>query len=135
MAAKAVGLKTIFPDGTAGVHVLGDRNQLETALLILVSNSLDASCQGGNITLRTERRPPDTVLLTVEDEGCGISPEVALHLFEPFFTTKPSGKGTGLGLALAKSILAEHGGTIDLRKRPAQGAIATLTLPMYVASA
>ncbi len=135
MAVKAVGLKTIFTDGTAEARVLGDRNQLETALLILVSNSLDASCQGGNITLRTETRSPDTVLLTVEDEGCGIAPEVALHLFEPFFTTKPSGKGTGLGLALAKSILAEHGGTIDLREKPSRGAIATLTLPMYVGSA
>jgi len=134
LSAKGVTLRTQFRDGVTDIPVLGDRNQLETVLLILMSNSLDASLHGGTINLRIERCSPDTVRLEIADDGCGISPEVALHLFEPFFTTKPSGKGTGLGLALAKGILAEHGGTIEIRGQNGRGAIATVTLPAYEGS-
>ena len=117
--------------GMADLQVFADRNQLETVLLTLLSNSLDAMSPGGVIGLRILQISPSTVRVTIEDDGCGIPPSVAEHLFEPFFTTKPSGKGTGLGLALAKNIISEHGGAIELRARPGGGAIADVTLPVH----
>lgn len=117
--------------GITDLQVFADRNQLETVLLTLLSNSLDAMSPGGQIDLRVLQSSPSTVQVAIEDNGCGISPSVAEHLFEPFFTTKPSGKGTGLGLALAKNIIAEHGGSIELRARAGRGAIAEITLPIH----
>jgi len=131
VSAMGANLHVDLSDGIADLQVRADRNQLETVLLILLSNSLDASGKGGNINLRIAQPSALSVQLTIEDDGCGISPVAAGHLFEPFFTTKPSGKGTGLGLALAKNIIAEHRGAIDLRARPGRGAIATVTLPLY----
>ncbi len=117
--------------GLAGLQVLADRNQLETVLLTLLSNSLDAIGVSGKISLRVSQRTSSALELSIEDDGCGISPAIAEHLFEPFFTTKPSGKGTGLGLALAKNIIIEHGGTIALRPRDGGGTVAAVTLPVY----
>ena len=131
LTAKAVELDIRFAERLSNVHVLADRNQLETVLLILLSNALEVSSQQGTIGLRVDECLPSGIQLTIEDEGCGISPDVSSHLFEPFFTTKPSGKGTGLGLALAKSILIEHGGTVDLKARSGRGAVATVNLPVF----
>ena len=131
VSAKAANLHVDLSDGVADLQVFADRNQLETVLLILLSNSLDASAKGGHIRLRIAQPSPLSVQINIEDDGSGISPVAASHLFEPFFTTKPSGKGTGLGLALARNIVTEHRGTIDVRGRPGQGAIATVTLPVY----
>jgi C4-dicarboxylate-specific signal transduction histidine kinase len=65
----------------------------------------------------------------VADRGAGVDPGALPHLFEPFFTTKPLGEGTGLGLAVAHGIVAEHGGTLTAENRPEGGAVFTLRLP------
>ena len=129
--AKQIETYVALTDELARIQVLADRNQLETVLLTLFSNSLDALAPGGRIALSVNQHSLTTVVLTIEYNGCGIAPETAEHLFEPFFTTKPSGKGTGLGLALAKNIITEHGGAIELRSRTGQGAIASVSLPIY----
>ena len=131
VAAKAVNLHVDLAKEVADLKVLADRNQLETVLLILLSNSLDATSQGGDISLRITQPSSEFIQLTIEDNGSGISPLAAEHLFEPFFTTKPSGKGTGLGLALAKNIIAEHRGMVDVRGREGRGAVAAVTLPIH----
>jgi PAS domain S-box-containing protein len=112
-----------------GQFVFADRNLLETLLLTLLSNALDAVPAGGEIRLRC-RRSPGSVGFTVSDNGSGISPAHLEHVFEPFFTTKEPGKGTGLGLAIARNVVMEHGGTIAIESRPGEGTTATVELPL-----
>lgn len=66
---------------------------------------------------------------SVSDTGTGIDPETMKHLFEPFFTTKPTGTGAGLGLYIAKGIVAQHGGCIQVENNPDRGATFTVVLP------
>jgi len=112
-----------------GQLVFADRNLLETLLLTLLSNALDAVPAGGEIRLSC-RQSPGTVGFTVRDNGCGISPAHLEHVFEPFFTTKEPGKGTGLGLAIARNVVMEHGGTIEIESRPGEGTTAIVDLPL-----
>jgi polar amino acid transport system substrate-binding protein len=69
------------------------------------------------------------VLLRVEDEGSGIAPEHIPRLTDPFFTTKRESGGTGLGLSVSATIVAEHGGTLQFESEPGRGTVVTLTLP------
>ncbi len=117
----------------AGARVLADRNQIETLLLTLLSNALDAVSTGGEIRV-TCRQAEDQLIIDIADDGCGISDADLSHVFEPFFTTKPPGKGTGLGLAIARNIVAEHGGAIRLHGSPFGGAVATVQLPLWAGS-
>jgi signal transduction histidine kinase len=69
------------------------------------------------------------VHLEVEDTGTGIPPELLAHIFEPWVTTKALGKGSGLGLSIARQVVASHDGTIHAENRPSQGAMFTIELP------
>jgi PAS domain S-box-containing protein len=115
-------------DGIDGQTLLGDRNELETVLLILLSNAADAITTHGTIEIRGNRREHE-VEITIADDGCGISDEARTRIFEPFFTTKPVGKGTGLGLAIARQIVRDHGGTIRLDSGLGRGTQAVIVLP------
>lgn len=68
-----------------------------------------------------ESRAGEYVCLSVEDSGCGMSPEVCARIFEPFFTTKKAGVGTGLGLAMVQEIVASHGGFVRVDSEPGRG--------------
>ncbi len=72
----------------------------------------------------------DYVLITIEDSGPGIPPDILNKIFDPFFTTKPVGKGTGLGLALVQKVVEENGGIIDVESAPDSGAIFFIILPI-----
>jgi signal transduction histidine kinase len=101
-------------------------NQVWTNLL---DNAIDASPQGGEITIRT-RRDGDRIAVSFADHGTGISEEDQKHIFEPFFTTKPVGSGTGLGLDIARRIVeSKHGGEIAVETSP-QGTEFTVYLPL-----
>jgi signal transduction histidine kinase len=65
----------------------------------------------------------------VEDDGCGIEPEVLDRIFDPFFTTKPVGKGTGLGLAISYHIVKDHGGDIRVSSISGRGTSMTVEFP------
>lgn len=95
-------------------HVIdADEDQLQQIVLNLVRNALAATPRGGRITVRVESGgDPREVRLIVRDTGPGIPSEMQARLFEPFFTTRASEGGTGLGLAVVRAIVAEHGGTI-----------------------
>jgi signal transduction histidine kinase len=67
--------------------------------------------------------------IAVQDNGTGIAPEIKEKIFNPFFTTKPSGKGTGLGLFLARQIVEQHNGRIWAANNPAAGATFTVVIP------
>lgn len=134
LEAKRVHLGCEF-DGIAEQKVLGDRNELETLLLILLSNAADAVATGGNIRIAAQAAAEAKVEITITDDGCGIPPEALARIFEPFYTTKPVGKGTGLGLAIAKNIVSQHGGSIRLESGGGKGTRAIVELPAVPASA
>jgi len=113
-----------------GSQVCADRNLLETVLLILLSNALDAIPVGGRISVSCRRAPPGSIEVAVSDNGPGISPANLARVFEPFFTTKEPGKGTGLGLAIAKNFVTEHGGSIRIESEAGRGATAYIDLPV-----
>ena len=121
---------TVDSDEGRGQMVFADRNLLETLLLTLLSNALDAVSSGGEIRLQCRRGAPGTVGFTVSDNGCGIGAAHLEHVFEPFFTTKEPGKGTGLGLAIARNVVMEHGGKIEITSRVGEGTTAAVDLPL-----
>jgi two-component system NtrC family sensor kinase len=110
------------------VELLTDPVQLELALLNLITNSVDAMASGGKLTIRLER-VNDRLRLEIEDTGGGIPPELLAHIFDPWVTTKAQGKGSGLGLSIARQVIASHGGTIRAANRSDKGAVFTIDLP------
>jgi len=103
-----------------------DPAYMEQVVTNLVGNALEAVGPGGHVRVETgEQR--GGAQLTVRDDGPGIPPEVRARLFEPFFTTKQ--KGNGLGLAISRQIVADHGGAIEFHSSPDQGATFTVALP------
>lgn len=117
---------------TQATDILADTLQIEMALLNLVSNSVDAMPSGGQLTMRLSHAHAQ-IRLEVEDTGPGISPAVVGHIFEPWVTTKPRGKGSGLGLSIARQVILSHGGTIGVENRRGGGAAFTITLPAAAA--
>jgi len=126
--------------------VCGDQEQLTQVLLNLMRNALESMDEDGprnplqnRIVLRTRLETDFRVVhdqlgttrflrIEVLDWGCGIAPADAAQVFEPFFTTKP--RGTGLGLAVASRIVAEHGGTIRAEPNSPHGTCITVLLPV-----
>jgi two-component system NtrC family sensor kinase len=103
--------------------------QLNQVFLNLLMNACDALDGRGTIRIRTRAEAPG-VVLSFEDDGPGMPPEVLSRIFEPFFTTKAVGKGTGLGLSLSHGIVARHGGQMEVDSRPGEGARFTIRLPL-----
>jgi len=108
-----------------------DAAQVKQMLVNLVQNGLDAVAQGGRVSLGARRGTrPETVEITVRDDGCGIRPEDRRRLFTPFFTTKEPGKGTGLGLAIAHGVVKMHSGDITVDSEPGKGTAFSIVLPV-----
>lgn len=131
--AKGASLTVDAAEGR-GQHVYADRNLLETLLLILLSNALDAIPPGGQIWIRCQCDGAAHTGFTVSDNGCGIPAPQLQRVFEPFFTTKEPGKGTGLGLAIARNVVLEHGGTIRIESEAGAGTSAHVELPLAAAA-
>lgn len=106
-------------------------SQINQVFLNLVTNAAQATPEGrGTIVLSTRRQGDDQVVVTVEDDGAGIAPEVLPRIFDPFFTTKEVGKGTGLGLSIAYRIIEQHHGRIEVQSAVGKGTRFTVTLPV-----
>ena len=121
---------------------LGDAAQLQQVLANLALNARDAMPAGGVlgfsvVRLRADECGPpvevpasgDWLRLVVEDDGEGMPPDVLARIFEPFFTTKDVGKGSGLGLSQVYGIVRQHGGFVEARSEPGQGARFEIWLP------
>ncbi len=105
-----------------------DRVHLQQVVINLLDNAIDASAEGGCVTLRAWRT--DThVHLIVADEGAGIDPEWQGRVFDPFFTTKPVGEGTGMGLAICYGVVRRLGGVIEFESELGRGTEFSVTLP------
>ncbi|KAB2968252.1 MAG: HAMP domain-containing protein [Thermoanaerobaculia bacterium] len=115
----------------AGVPAIEcDAAQIHQALLAMVINALEATPEGGRVSVAAAPGAAGRVRLTISDSGRGIPPEVIEHVFEPFFTTKPQGSGVGLGLAIVYGIVERHHGTIDVKSKPGSGTVFTVELPV-----
>ena len=116
-----------------------DKGQLETALLNLIINARDAMPNGGGVTLQTANANPvgglgdsasdDYVMLSLQDSGSGIAPEVLEHVFEPFFTTKEPEMGSGLGLSTVWGFVQQSGGTAQIESTQGEGTMVRLYFP------
>jgi signal transduction histidine kinase len=124
------------------VHVEADPSQIRQVLLNLAFNARDAMPTGGELRLtlgcRAETdgaaspalaRAEHHAVLTVEDNGAGMSAAVHERAFEPFFTTKPRARGTGLGLAVVHGIVTGHGGSVRIETAEGRGTCVTVLLP------
>jgi two-component system cell cycle sensor histidine kinase/response regulator CckA len=105
-----------------------DPVQMTQVLISLAHNAVDAMPDGGVLVLASGSES-ECVWLELRDSGIGIAPEVLARACEPFFTTKDPFRHPGLGLALAKDTVAEHGGTLHLRSVPGEGTVARIDLP------
>ncbi|GIE90300.1 sensor histidine kinase [Actinoplanes regularis] len=108
---------------------LGALNQVFLNLLVNAADSLKETSERGEIRVST-RVEGDNAVIVFADNGPGVPEEIQPSIFDPFFTTKKVGKGTGQGLALARSVLDKHGGSIELHSTPGEGAVFTLVLPI-----
>ncbi len=107
-----------------------DANQIQQVILVLMVNASEAMPKGGRLEVTT-RLDPDSeqAVVRVKDTGCGIPPDVLPRIFDPFFTTKEDQNRTGLGLAVAHSIVEQHAGEISVSSTPGEGTEFKLALP------
>lgn len=136
-----IEIKTAFGPGT--IQAFADRAQLESAVLNLALNAQDAMPSGGHLTLSTELAAIDAdyralhpevasgayALISVTDDGEGMTPEVLEHAFEPFFTTKEVGKGSGLGLSMVYGFAKQSDGHVSIYSEQGLGTTVRIYLP------
>lgn len=116
--------------GTPGLKAWVSETEFKQVVLNLLTNALDASQDGDEISATLELHE-SKFTLTVIDQGCGMSDEVQKHLFEPFFTRRRDGKGTGLGLSITYRIVQDHMGSLKpYSAGPGKGSTLTLEMPL-----
>jgi signal transduction histidine kinase/ActR/RegA family two-component response regulator len=114
------------------IWIQGDRDALLQLLLQLVLNAEQAICdrrKAGEIRLSCESASGSGVL-SVEDNGCGMPPEMREHIFDPFFTARPAQQGTGLGLSVCHAIVQQHGGEVTVESEMGRGTTFRVRLPL-----
>ena len=134
--ALAKGVTLQFKPGEGIPPLILDANQMQSVMLNLLLNALDATKRGDSIMITSgigtsgNGATLQGVEIHVKDTGCGIPPENLDKLFDPFFTTKEVGQGTGLGLAVSYGIVQRHGGNIKVQSTVNQGSTFTVWLPI-----
>jgi two-component system NtrC family sensor kinase len=111
-----------------------DANQIQQTLLVLMVNASEAMPKGGTLEVATAfDAETEQASVRVRDTGGGIPEDVLPRIFDPFFTTKEDQNRTGLGLAVAHSIVEQHAGEISVRSTPGEGTEFTVALPVTAA--
>jgi signal transduction histidine kinase/HD-like signal output (HDOD) protein/CheY-like chemotaxis protein len=130
MKAQHITIQTHYDEALPTIK--GDPNQLEQVFLNLFINAQHAmEKSGGTLTITTgTREEGKKVVVTVADQGVGISKENLPKIFDPFFTTKEAGKGTGLGLSTSYGIVNNHYGSIQVQSQEGVGTRVTVELPV-----
>ncbi len=125
-----------IPQGVALLRHFGELppllclpGHLNQVFLNLLNNALQAVGGKGDVTVSSELREGE-ILVRIADTGPGMEAPVAARIFEPFFTTREVGRGTGLGLTVARDIVQAHGGHIEVSTAPGAGAAFTVRLPV-----
>jgi signal transduction histidine kinase len=110
-------------------NILADRVQLQQVFMNLMLNAIEAMKEaGGELTIRSGLNPKGQLLISISDTGVGLPAENAERIFDAFHTTKP--QGTGMGLAITRSIVESYGGRISATNNERRGATFHLTLPV-----
>jgi signal transduction histidine kinase len=130
LQVNEISVETRFQDYLPGVHA--DPTQLQQVVLNLVKNAIDAmssvSPEMRSLRLATRFEGSSSLLLSIQDSGLGISPTDKERIFEPFFTTKPT--GMGLGLAICRTVVENHGGKLRLAKSDSRGSVFEVVMPI-----
>ncbi len=124
---RDVSIRLILADELPKLKV--DPVQIQQVLLNLAMNGMDAMFETAgsrNLTIRSLQKSRDEALISIEDQGPGIPEDISERIFEPFFTTKPN--GTGMGLAICRSIIEMHDGRLWAENGPDGGAIFQFTV-------
>jgi PAS domain S-box-containing protein len=125
------GVTLFFDEPKDDVFIKGNSGRFQQAILNLISNAKDATEKSDRklISINIERSH-DSIDFFIKDTGCGIPEHLRSHIFDPFFTTKETGKGTGIGLSLATTIINEHEGKISCDSTVGVGTTIKLTIPV-----
>jgi signal transduction histidine kinase/ActR/RegA family two-component response regulator len=140
---EAVRVETVLAGGLWRAHI--DGSQLENAIINLCVNARDAMPDGGHLTIETANAHLDDayaaghpeveagqyVMVSVNDTGTGMPPEVVARAFDPFFTTKGVGKGTGLGLSQVFGFIKQSRGHVKIYSEPGDGTVIKMYLPRF----
>lgn len=110
-------------------EILIDENKMSQVFMNIMINAVQAMDDGGRLTIRT-KADDGFCVVTIEDTGGGIAPDIMSHIFDPFFTTKGIGEGTGLGLSVSKGIVEQHGGMIEVDSEIGAGTTFKIKLPL-----
>jgi two-component system, NtrC family, sensor kinase len=109
--------------------VLGDENEMQQIFLNILMNAADAVSIGGNIYIEYAV-DQKKVLLSIRDDGCGMTTEELSQVYDLFYTTKVGGEGTGLGLSIVHNLVKNHGGEIDIVSEKGKGSVVKLAFPV-----
>lgn len=104
-------------------------SQINQVFVNIIVNACHAIPDFGNLTISSER-DKESVLIKITDDGTGMPKDIIRKIFDPFFTTKPVGKGTGIGLAITKSIVERHSGKLDVMSEEGVGTTFLIRLPL-----
>ncbi len=129
MATRRLHLRLDVETGVP--DVIGYEKAIETVIVNLLLNAVDATPPDGTVTLSIRRSADgEAVEIEVRDTGHGLAPELSERVFDPFFTTKGPGHGTGLGLTVCRSIVDRHGGVIAVDTPPDGGCRFIVSIPL-----
>jgi hypothetical protein len=124
--AEAQHISLACVDETDGIPIEADADSLKSCFSNLVINAIEAMPRGGQLCIHIVPAATGQVV-RVKDSGLGIAPNDLSHIFDPYFSTKDT--GIGLGLAVTRQIVTDHGGTITVESTPGQGTVFTVLLP------
>jgi len=127
---EKAGVEVSLDEKLGGTEILGSSSELQQVIFNLAINAFQHTAPGGEFRMRArrERRPVEEVaVIELCDTGCGIKSEILSRIFEPGFTTRQS---PGLGLAICRKIVRQHGGELAVRSQVGQGTTFTLEVPV-----
>jgi signal transduction histidine kinase len=110
-------------------EISGDSEKLQQLFLNLLLNAVDAMPGGGRVVVSLGTDSDGAVEVHIRDSGIGIPQDQLAQIFQPFYTTKEAGHGSGLGLVVAREIVADHGGEIDVASDPGEGTEFRIRIP------
>ncbi|MDG5816316.1 ATP-binding protein [Chitinispirillales bacterium ANBcel5] len=137
-STRGSDIKLHFESDLNPVFIKGDKTQIRQVIQNIVINAIQSMQQGGDIKIKIEKtkdtntaagfKPGNYLKVIIQDQGCGMAPEISSRVFEPYFTTKST--GSGLGLAVAYSIIKNHKGILTIDSKLNQGTTSTIFLPI-----